>query len=372
MPAAPVAIDVSQARNFVLRRLRVDRPFATVGEALDDLGYVQLDPIQVCGRMHDLILRNRVAGYREGDLLRHAHPGDGRPRVAFEHYLPGRGILVVFPLGFWPLIAAVTAARRAGRSRHWTPRPWTRAEGRIAERVLAEIRARGPLTSDDIEHDGRAMTAWGTPGRLVKHVLEKLFQRGEILICGRREFRRVYDLPERVIPDAVRAAPAPHEDAVLRELARLEVRQRRLVVLRRRMRDLLGDEVIDVTLGAGPRLQILRTDTAVLEEAREHSSGMGPARLLAPLDPVIYDRAVTRRVWDFDYTWEVYTPPARRVRGYYALPVLSRGEIVGHLEPRADREAGRLRVLSRSVRRGHVTRDAVRELAGFLGLRAPG
>ena len=92
-------------------------------------------------------------------------------------------------------------------------------------------------------------------------------------------------------------------------------------------------------------------------------------RLLAPLDPLIYDRRLTRRLWNFDYTWEVYTPPARRVRGYYALPVLAGLELVGHVDPKADRENRKLKVVNRSIRRGHRTAAAVSELALFLGLR---
>jgi len=372
MPAPALSITPVQARRFVLQRLGLVRPYATVAGVLADLGYVQLDPINVCGRMHDLILRNRVAGYREGELLRHTHALDGREREAFEHYLPGRGILVVFPLSVWPVIATVTHARREGRSPDWTSRRLTRVEKAIARRILEEIRERGPLTSDDIEHDGRTMTAWGTPGRLVKTVLEALFYRGEVLIRARRDFRRVYDLPERVIPEAVRAkAPLDHE-TVRRELVRLQVRQRRLVALKRRDRALLGDEVVDVRVDGGPVAQVLREDLAHLEASADAAAESGDVQLLAPLDPAIYDRAVTRRVWDFDYTWEVYTPPVKRVRGYYALPVLSRGEIVGHVDSRVDREARRLRVVSRSVRRGHVTRDAVRALAAFLGVRALG
>ena len=84
---------------------------------------------------------------------------------------------------------------------------------------------------------------------------------------------------------------------------------------------------------------------------------------------MLYDRRVTSAVWDSDYRWEVYTPAHQRVRGYYALPVLSGGEIVGHVDPKADRERGTLGVVSRKVRRGHATAAAVRELAAFLGLR---
>jgi hypothetical protein len=93
-------------------------------------------------------------------------------------------------------------------------------------------------------------------------------------------------------------------------------------------------------------------------------------RLLAPLDPLIYDRKVTTMLWGFDYTWEVYTPAHKRVRGYYALPVLAGTELVGHVDPKADRPARKLRVISRRIRRGHKVAPAIQKLAVFLGLRA--
>jgi uncharacterized protein YcaQ len=87
------------------------------------------------------------------------------------------------------------------------------------------------------------------------------------------------------------------------------------------------------------------------------------------LDPLIYDRRLTQRLWDFDYTWEVYTPAHKRTRGYYALPVLAGDQLVGHVDPKADRPRRRLIVVSRRLRRGHQAAAAVRELAQFLGLR---
>ncbi len=93
-------------------------------------------------------------------------------------------------------------------------------------------------------------------------------------------------------------------------------------------------------------------------------------RLLAPLDPLIYDRTLTSRLWEFDYTWEVYTPPSKRVRGYYALPVLAGTRIVGHVDPKAERETRRLRIQSRRIQRGHRVAHAVRQLAEFLGVRS--
>lgn len=92
-------------------------------------------------------------------------------------------------------------------------------------------------------------------------------------------------------------------------------------------------------------------------------------RLLAPLDPLIYDRRLTQKLWGFDYTWEVYTPAAKRTRGYYALPILAGTELVGHIDAKADRPRRKLTVVSRSVRRGYRAASTVREFARWLGLR---
>jgi uncharacterized protein YcaQ len=91
--------------------------------------------------------------------------------------------------------------------------------------------------------------------------------------------------------------------------------------------------------------------------------------LLAPLDPLIYDRRLTAALWNFDYTWEAYTPPLKRVRGHYALPVLVDTEIVGHVNPKAERSQGKLVVVSRAIRRGHTVAPALQDLARWLGLR---
>ena len=205
---------------------------------------------------------------------------------------------------------------------------------------------------------------------MVKVVLEKLFVHGRVLITRRRQFRRVYDLPERVLPREVLTAPAPPPLEVQRWLIRQRLLQRRLVTLRKADLPLVSEQVMRVDVPGCPPLFGLREDRELLEQAREELPVTGGPRLLAPLDPLIYDRKLTARLWSFDYTWEVYTPAARRTRGYYALPLLSGIELVGHVDPKADREAKRLRVVGRKVRRGHQAGPAVRALAKFLGLHA--
>ena len=343
--------------------------------ALAHHGYVQIDPINVCGRMHDLILRNRVQGYREGDLMRHLH-GDTEPhpaakRTAFEHHLPDTHVLVAFPIAAWPHLLA--AMRRRTRTHGAWSGKLTLRERELATHLLEELAVRGPLSSADIDDDRRGRRAWGA-ATLAKATLQKLFFHGRVLIAQRANNRRLYHLPERVLTADILAQPEPSATETARWSVLLKLRQRRLTLLKRAELALVGDFVQPVSIGSGPLLYCLYEDVPLLDAAQQESkienpnSKIGSPLLLAPLDPLIYDRRVARLLWDFDYNWEVYTPPHKRVRGYYALPVLAGHELVGHVDPKADRANKKLRVVSRSVRRGHRVAPAVRDLARFLSL----
>lgn len=366
-----IQIDARTARRFLRRALRFDQPHRDVEAALLHHGYIQIDPLNICGRMHDLILRNRVAGYREGDLMRflhgEKHPLAAEQRRGFEHHVPGTGILVAFPTDAWPHL--LTAMR--GWSR--TPGRWagrlTARERILAKEVLAEIRARGPLGSEDFDDDRPARKVWGA-AKLVKATLQKLFFHGRLLIAHRNNNRRRYDLPERVLPARVLAQSEARATETDRWLALLKVRQRRLVTLKRNDLRLISDAVQPIRVEGCPPLYCLREDVALLENlSRAPDSTLPTISLLAPLDPLIYDRRVTAALWDFEYRWEAYTPPIKRVRGHYALPVLAGIDLVGHVSPRADRSERKLVITSRRIRRGHRIAPALRELAGWLGLK---
>ncbi len=240
---------------------------------------------------------------------------------------------------------------------------------RLACHILGEIANRGPLTSKDIEHPGRSRTGWGTPGRLVKNILEVLFVHGRVLISARRNFRRVYDLPERVLPTAVLAAKVPSIEETARWLALTSLRQRRLVLLKKKELPVIEDLVQPLSVAGCPTLYCLRADLPLFDDLAPCSALPASPQLLAPLDPLIYDRRVTSALWNFNYVWEAYTPPVRRQRGYYALPVLAGTDLIGHVDPKADRERRRLQVVSRRIRRGYKVAPALDSLAVFLGLR---
>lgn len=360
----------ADARRFLLRAHLIDAPVPSVGGVLSHLGYVQIDPIDVCGRMHEHILRNRVAGYRQGDLERHLHGEPGNPlpvekRAAFEHHLPSTDVLVAFPLDAWPHLAASMRERSTRRSA-WLGR-LTPRERDFSRRILEEVAARGPLGPWAFADGRKGRKVWGS-ATLAKATLQKLFFHGRLLIAGRDSNRRLYDLPERVLPHGVLSAPQATALQTQRWLAVLRLRQHRLAALTKAEAALVADLACPVEVGDGPRLFCLRTDLPLLE-TRACGGSREPPRLLAPLDPVIYDRRVTRQLWGFDYAWEAYVPAPKRKRGYYALPVLSGTELVGHVDLKADRQAGRLRVVSRRVAGRTATSGAVASLARFLGLR---
>ncbi len=356
------------ARQFHRRALLLDTPATNIDTVLTHLGFVQIDPINVCGRMHDLILRNRVVGYCEGDLFRHLHgttvPLKPGQRTAFEHHLPHSNVLAALTLDAWPHL--LTAMHRRSRSTSSWSGKMTGRQSRLASSILAEIGSRGALCSDDIADDQREHHGWGSRATLAKVTLHKLFFHGQVLIAKRIGNRRYYDLPERILPAATLASVAPPRAETQRWTVLLKLRQRRLTTLSRPEVGMVSDLVQPLQVEGCPLLYCLREDLPLLQSLLEI-----PPRvtLLAPLDPLIYDRRLTRQLWDYDYTWEVYTPPAKRVRGYYALPVLTGVELVGHVDPKADRAQKKLKVLSRSIRRGHRAATAVRELAGFLGLK---
>lgn len=371
MLPAPLKLAPDHARRFARRALRLDTPAADTAAALQHLGYVQIDPLNICGRMHDLILRNRVTAYREGDLMRHLHgvdPAQPLPaarRTAFEHHHPQTGILAAFTLDAWPhLLSAMK--RRTHHAGAWSGR-LSGKQQRLAEQLLVEIAARGPLSSEDFADTGRARAVWGAAS-LAKATLQKLFFHGRLLVARRGNGnRRFYDLPERILPAATRRQSAPSHRDTARWCAELKLRQRRLCTLKRDELPLVADLVQPVAVDGCPALYCLTSDLPLVDQSARQVPPSA-STLLAPLDPLIYDRALTRALWNFDYTWEAYTPPARRVRGHYSLPILAGAELVGHVDPKADRDTRKLIVAARSVRRGHALAPSLRAFAHWLGL----
>src|SRR5438552_10824217 len=248
----------------------LNAPVPIIAAALDHLGFVQIDPINICGRMHDLILRNRVAGYREDDLIRHLHGGPTSPlpaveRTAFEHHLPGSNILAALTLDAWPYLLAAMRRRSRGVG-SWSGKLETR-QRRLAKTILAEMSSRGALCSDDINDNQRDQQGWGPHASLAKTTLHKLFFHGRVLIARRVGNRRFYDLPERVLPAITLASPDPALAETQRWVTLLKLRQRRLVLLSRSELRHVADLVQPIAVEGCRPLFCLREDLSLLDAA---------------------------------------------------------------------------------------------------------
>jgi uncharacterized protein len=355
-------VTIATARHFMRLATGIEAGFQSIAEALQHLAFVQIDPINVCGRMQDHILRTRVVGYQEGGLMDYLHPPG--PRSAFEHHLPDSQNLAALPLDAWPHL------QTAMKERTQTDSLWsgklTHEEKKLATRLLARMKDEGPLCSQDIESSRREKQHEWDSTTVAKSTLQKLFFHGRVLIAKREGIRRYYDLPEHVLPSETLHTKTPSKAETTLWLAQVKMRQRRLALLKAAELTALGSQVVPVSIEQLPKLKlhVLASDLPLLEKAA--SAAPKKPLLIAPLDPVIYDRKVTEQLWAFDYRWEVYVPPAKRVRGYYALPLLAGTELVGYSDLKADRVSGSLGIISHQ---GRGAKEASKALASFLGLR---
>jgi len=321
-----------------LRRADADE----VETAIRRLSCVQLDSITAVERSHRIVLTSRVGLYARGTVS--ALLGKGR---IFEYWAHEASLLPVedFPLFRW---------RMRGRG-HWGSHDRAlREHPEVAEHVLAEIQARGPLGSRDFEgKGGGGMWNW----KPAKRVLDSLWDRGDLSIAGRQGFQRLYDLTERVIPRAVLDAPVPSDGDALRGLVLRAVRGRGALTesgiaehYRVPGRRAAVRPYVDALVAEG-ELQRLAVDDdgpAVLVPAgMPLGESVSPgATLLSPFDNLLWDRAFAERLFGFRHVMEIYKPPSQRVYGYYVLPLLRGDWIVGRADLKSDRTAGELRMLA--------------------------
>jgi uncharacterized protein len=328
-------------RHVVATQGYVTRPrrggAGDVAAAVARLSCVQLDSISAVARSHRLTLLSRVGTYPAGTVSALLRAG----RI-FEYWAHEACLL---PIDAWPLMRR---SMDSGLHPWWGP--VIEREPALADRVMGEIRERGPLGSRDFEGAGSG-GMWSL--KPAKRMLEALWTAGRLTIAGRQGFQRLYDLPERVLPADVLGAPVPGEDEVLRELVVRAVRARGAltdagVVEHWRLR---GGTArlrphIDAVAAEGRVRRVAvddgGPDVLVPADADPHAAGPAGAVLLSPFDNLLWDRPFAERVLGFKHLIEVYKPAPERRFGYYVLPLLSGDRIVGRADVKADRRAGRL------------------------------
>jgi uncharacterized protein YcaQ len=262
---------------------------------------------------------------------------------------------------------------------------WLAKRPELVKQVLGRIRREGPLRSADFETAG-PITGGFWRRKEEKTALECLLITGELMIARRENFQRLYDLRSRVLPawkDGRNAASVPSHDAV-----RLEFTLRAVQALGVAHASWVPDYYRLPKTGNLARLEALADDGRLQRVALEGLPGPAyrhPAAptagepslttVLSPFDPLIWDRQRLRELFGFDYTFEVYLPPAKRRFGYFTLPILHRGAIVGRLDPKAHRALGQFEVKALVLEPGVEASDdlvgglaaALRRLAAWHG-----
>jgi uncharacterized protein YcaQ len=308
-----------------LRRLAVSYTLfqpATLQGALDTLGFVQADPIRAPARAQDLTLRHRVAGYRAGDLERCYADLD-----VHEDFFVNYGF--------------VTGAVQALMHPRGGFEPWTPVRRRQARALLEFVRARGsvhPRQADEHFSHGTVTNYWGGSSSATTHLLDAMHYRGLLRVTRRDAGIRIYAAHEhagRPRDAATRRTRLDGlVDVIVRNYAPLPAASLSALVRRLRYAVPHWTRDLDGALQrAKHRLARVRIDAVDWYWAAEQVPAILPpsetVRLLAPFDPVVWDRRRFERLWGWAYRFEAYTPASKRQRGYYALPLLWRDRVIG-------------------------------------------
>ena len=350
----------AQARRIAVRAQLLDAPRPTdLLTVVSQLTLLQIDPTAAIAPSADLVAWSRLGSAYQPAHLKEALEED---RSLFELDA------LVRPMGDLGLHLAGAADRpiRSG------PRAWLRDNDRFRRDILKLLRTSGPMTSRDIPDTCAvpwASTGW-TNNRNVTQMLEFMIMRGEVAISGRVGRERVWDLAERVYPAGV---VFPTVDDAQR--ARNERRLTALGIARQKRPEMPIEPVYVGEAGEPAVVEGVkgewRVDPAALDADFE-----GRTALLSPFDRLVYDRARTEELFDFEYTLEMYKPADKRRWGYFALPILHDDRLVGKVDATADRKASVLRVtaIHEDVKFTRTMTKAVQseldDLASWLGLGA--
>ena len=365
-------LSAAEARRIALAAQGFARPRPTgridarhFRRVVDTVGLIQIDSVNVLARAHYLPFFSRLGAYDTAALERYAW---GSSHL-FEYWGHEASLIPVERYGLF-------RHRREGASRRSSRfGEWLSGHQEIAQRILSAIAEQGAVAHGDV-HDGERTSGWWNWSE-TKVALEALFATGQLTVADRRNFARLYDLPERVLPAAVLEGPHPDADDAERELLRLATEHHGIGTVA----DLA--DYYRVPLTAAKRCLEELADAGFVERVRVEGwtqpAYLAPGAriprkisaraLLSPFDPVVWRRERAERLFDFRYRIEIYTPAARRQYGYYVLPFLMDDTIPARVDLKADRQARVLRVQAAHLEPGfEATSAAVADaLAAELG-----
>jgi uncharacterized protein YcaQ len=344
--------------------------------AVRQLGLLQLDSVNVLVRSHYLPLFSRLGAYDRTEL---DSLSAGARRGLFEYWGHEASLI---PVEHQPLFRWRMEEARAGKGVWGGPSRIARDKPDFVRSILDEIRDRGPLGAGELSSGGKSSGAWWgwSEG---KRAVEYLFWTGQLTSAGRRGFERLYDLPERVIPESILVTPDPSRADAQRALVATAARAFGIAT-EPDLRDYFRLSPAD----SKARVQELCEQGEIMPvevegwklQAYMHRDASTPrkvdaAALLSPFDSLIWSRPRTERLFDFHYRLAFYTPKHKRTQGYYVMPFLLGENLVARVDLKSDRKVGKLLVLGghceAGISEGDVAEPLAQELstlAGWLGL----
>ena len=314
-------------------------------------GCIQYDPIDVCGKNHELVLQSRIKGFEKPML----HELLYEERRLVDWFDKNQSIMLMED---WPYFEH-HRKRANGASRH------KEEVDKVSGDIIEFIRKNGEVCSSDLEYQQK-LNWWWSPASLSRLALETMYLRGELVISNKKNTRRFYDIAENIIPKDIFSAENPNKTHV--EVIRWNVlrRIRSVGMLKNKASDaFLGlhgfkakdrNDAFSSLLEQGTVFEFEIegsdapfyadcADADILERAIDGSGESDRLEFIAPLDNMMWDRKIIEELFGFSYKWEIYTPVKDRKYGYYVLPMLFGDRFIGRIELKRDRKKKRIEKL---------------------------
>ncbi len=376
------SLSIKDARALALAAQGFDSPCtktkSTTADAvalIKKLGVIQIDSVNVLVRSQELPLFSRL-----GDHDRSAIPKATNHGKIFEYWGHEAAHL---PVEIQPLFRFKMHAARSGKIKHWGLTSFYAENKAFVKRILKHVEVNGSTSARELSTRTTKKSSWWDWDES-KTALEYLFLTGELMSCGRgTDFARIYDTPERVLHEDVLNAPTPSEhDARKQLLVRSAIAQG--VVTASDLADYYRQKPatvkpLIVELVEEGEMRVVAVD-GWTEKAFVHRNAKLPKQLhatalLSPFDSLVWCRPRNERLFDFHYRIEIYTPKEKRKFGYYVLPFMMNGQMVGRVDLKADRANSKLLVHSvhteKGIKRASINgalTDELRRMATWLSL----
>ncbi|UKK98658.1 winged helix-turn-helix domain-containing protein [Brevibacillus brevis] len=344
-----------QARQFLLMKHGLLGEYQFTGKQgvmdfVRQVGCIQYDPIDVCGKNAELVLQSRIKGFTKNMLDELLY----QDRLLIDY--PDKNLAII-PIEDWPYFERYRQAARQHAKRY----PQMEV---LTAQVRTHIQNHGTISSDELKLDGdftwQSAIHWSSGNNTSRSVLEQMYSTGELIIHHKKGTRKYYDMAGKYIPPNLLNSPEPLEDElehhkwrVLRRIGAvgllwnrasdawlniwgLKAEQRNEV-----FRQLLHeDRIVAVAVEQMKDMLYCRTeDLPLIETVLQNPAPKLRCELIAPLDNLIWDRKLINKLFGFDYTWEIYTPANKRKFGYYVLPLLYGESFIGRAEVIVERRA---------------------------------